>query len=113
MPDLSNRSRARAAIFVIALSSVVLSVPRTAAARPQQTDAPPLKTTAPAVAANKTPAPDGADESTNEGLQPPESIFPHVSSSRYWLSGQANFIFQTHPDFPAAYSGTHSLSDRY
>ena len=37
-------------------------------------------------------------------------MFPHFKDSRFWLSGQANFIFQTHPDFPALYSGPHSLS---
>lgn len=42
-----------------------------------------------------------------------EAMFPHFKSTRYWLSGQANFIFQTHPDFDARYSGTHSLSRRY
>jgi high affinity Mn2+ porin len=42
-----------------------------------------------------------------------ESIFPHLKTTRYWLSGQANFVFQTHPDFHALYSGTHSLSPRY
>jgi len=42
-----------------------------------------------------------------------ESIFPHFRSTRYWLSGQANFIFQTHPDFHALYSGTHSLGPHY
>src|SRR5207248_1689410 len=31
----------------------------------------------------------------------------------YWLSGQINFIFQTHSDFPAQYSGPNSLSPRY
>ncbi len=44
---------------------------------------------------------------------PTESMFPHFKSPRYWLSGQANFVFQTHPDFHALYSGTHSLSPRY
>jgi high affinity Mn2+ porin len=43
----------------------------------------------------------------------PESIFPHFKSTRFWLSGQANFIFQTHPDFHADYSGPHSLSPDY
>src|ERR1700733_3347851 len=43
----------------------------------------------------------------------PESMFPHFKSTRFWLSGQANFIFQTHPDFPALYSGPHSLSPHY
>src|SRR5580700_5220192 len=43
----------------------------------------------------------------------PEAIFPHFKDTRFWLSGQANFIFQTHPPFPADYSGTHSLSPNY
>ena len=36
-----------------------------------------------------------------------------MKNSRFWLSGQMNFIFQTHPDFHALYSGPHSLSPRY
>ena len=31
----------------------------------------------------------------------PETIFPRFKNTRFWLSGQINFIFQTHPDFPA------------
>jgi high affinity Mn2+ porin len=42
-----------------------------------------------------------------------ESMFPHFKDTRFWLSGQANFIFQTHPDFPALYSGRNSLSPNY
>src|SRR3984885_2746376 len=42
-----------------------------------------------------------------------ETMFPHFKDTRFWLSGQMNFIFQTHPPFPAAYSGTHSLSPHY
>lgn len=40
-------------------------------------------------------------------------MFPHFSDTRFWLSGQANFIFQTHPSFHAEYSGTNSLSPHY
>jgi len=40
-------------------------------------------------------------------------MFPHLKNTRYWLSGQANFVFQTHPDFHAAYTGQHSLSPYY
>src|SRR3974390_2654723 len=47
-----------------------------------------------------------ADEST-------QSMFPHFKSTRFWLTGQANFIFQTHPDFHAPYSGAHSLDPNY
>jgi high affinity Mn2+ porin len=38
-----------------------------------------------------------------------ETLFPHFKSTQFWLSGQANFIFQLHPSFPAAYSSVHSL----
>jgi high affinity Mn2+ porin len=40
-------------------------------------------------------------------------MLPHFRDTRFWLSGQANFISQTHPDFHAAYSGPNSLSPRY
>jgi high affinity Mn2+ porin len=42
-----------------------------------------------------------------------EAMFPHFKDTRFWLSGQANFIFQTHPDFHAPYSGKNSLSPNY
>ena len=41
------------------------------------------------------------------------AMFPHFSDTRFWLSGQANFIFQAHPSFHADYSGTNSLSPHY
>jgi high affinity Mn2+ porin len=58
---------------------------------------------------------------TNEGdtaSDPPpddgvETMFPHFKDTRFWLSGQMNFIFQTHPPFHADYSGPHSLSPNY
>ncbi len=34
-----------------------------------------------------------------------EAMFPHFKSTRFWLSGQANFIFQALPSFSAPYSG--------
>jgi high affinity Mn2+ porin len=42
-----------------------------------------------------------------------ESMLPHFKDTRFWLSGQANFIFQTHPPFHADYSGTNSLGPNY
>ena len=42
-----------------------------------------------------------------------ETMLPHFKNPRFWLSGQANFIFQTHPPFHADYSGTNSLSPNY
>jgi high affinity Mn2+ porin len=38
------------------------------------------------------------------------TVFPHSESSRYWISGQANVVFQWHPSFPAQYSGPNSLT---
>jgi len=41
------------------------------------------------------------------------TMFPRLESDRLWLSGQSNVIFQTHPPFPAAYSGENSLNPNY
>ena len=63
-----------------------------------------------------TPAPDtpvAADPSDPAASDDPPAMFPHFKDTRFWLSGQANFIFQTHPAFPALYSGTHSLGPNY
>jgi carbohydrate-selective porin OprB len=43
----------------------------------------------------------------------PETMFPHLENTRFWLSGQANFIYQTHPPFHAAYSGKNSMDPNY
>jgi len=51
-----------------------------------------------------------ADE---QSIDDPEAMFPRLSDPRFWLSGQMNFIFQTHPPFPAAYSGPNSLGPNY
>src|SRR5215469_6082215 len=40
----------------------------------------------------------------------PLTLFPHSETSRYWISGQANIIFEWHPSFPAAYTGANSLT---
>src|ERR1700736_2208075 len=42
-----------------------------------------------------------------------EAMFPHFKDTRFWLAGQANFIFQAHPEFHAPYSGKNSLSAHY
>ena len=61
-----------------------------------------------------TPSPvaaaDAVDPATDDSTQ---AMFPHFRTSRFWLSGQANFIFQTHPEFHAPYSGPHSLNPYY
>jgi high affinity Mn2+ porin len=54
-----------------------------------------------------------ADVPASPPANDPEAMLPHLKNTRYWLSGQMNFIFQTHPDFYAAYSGKNSLSPHY
>ena len=39
----------------------------------------------------------------------PTTVFEHPDTARFWLSGQANIIFQAHPAFPSPYSGENSL----
>jgi high affinity Mn2+ porin len=68
------------------------------------------------LAPSSSPPPASPDGSILADAPPddtPESMFPHFQTSRIWLSGQANFIFQTHPDFRALYSGPHSLGPNY
>ena len=92
-----------------AITAVGLSLPSTA----QQPDAAPPAGSAtaphpdaPAAGSLADPPPEAPEENT-------EAMFPHFKNTRFWLSGQANFIFQTHPPFHAPYSGTHSLSPNY
>ena len=56
---------------------------------------------------------DGNAPTTQDPTNDPPARFPHLADRRYWLSGQANFIFQTHPPFHAPYSGVNSLNPKY
>jgi high affinity Mn2+ porin len=62
-------------------------------------------------------SPPSAGPSSADGAKPEEpapddrvTLFPHSETSRYWISGQANIVFQWHPTFPAKYSGPNSLT---
>jgi high affinity Mn2+ porin len=77
---------------------------------------------APAIAAQEAKAPSAQDAPTPvprdvsaeaTDPDPVPMMFPHLESDRWWLSGQSNFIFQTHPPFHAAYSGKNSLNPNY
>jgi high affinity Mn2+ porin len=101
---IRRRTAMGAALSFAFMIALVYTVP----ARAQQSDAPSATKSASLqnAAAQDPPDPPPPDDST-------ETMFPHFKDSRFWLSGQANFIFQTHPPFPAAYSGQHSLSPNY
>src|ERR1039458_6874616 len=43
---------------------------------------------------------------------PKATFFEHSQTSKWWFSGQANFVFQAHGDFYAQYSGANSLHNK-
>ena len=92
----------RALILLAMLSLVVTAT----SAQQNEPSAPSSQTPVSAKATDSSGAEDPADDG-------PETMFPHFKDTRFWLSGQANFVFQTHPEFPAPYSGPHSLMPHY
>ncbi|MFT4113771.1 carbohydrate porin [Silvibacterium sp.] len=44
-----------------------------------------------------------------EAAEPMTTMFPHPDDTRYYLAGQANIIFQSHPSFHSPYQGQNSL----
>ena len=79
-------------------------------AQAQQPEAPSAAKPDSASQDSPTAQPSPADPEPDDN---PETMFPHFKDTRFWLSGQANFIFQTHPPFHADYSGKNSLSPNY
>jgi hypothetical protein len=70
----------------------------------------------PASTQNNAPDPNDPNHPAEVPSDPnpdPEAMFPHFKNTRFWLSGQANFIFQALPPFHADYSGPHSLGPNY
>lgn len=61
----------------------------------------------------KNSTPPDAENQPETADDPSPTMFPHLETDRVWLSGQANFIFQTHPPFHADYSGKNSLNPNY
>jgi high affinity Mn2+ porin len=105
--DVHDSSRTGDALRV-AVSALAIMLTCTLSGLAQQPDtAPASKGCVPPIVGASNPAdPPPPDDST-------ETMLPQLRHTRFWLSGQANFIFQTHPPFDAPYSGTHSLSPNY
>jgi high affinity Mn2+ porin len=89
-----------------AATTVSLALPLMA----QQPDATPSASSAAAPTEDGAAAASAPDPPPDEGT---EAMFPHFKNTRFWLSGQTNFIFQTHPPFHADYSGNNSLGPNY
>jgi high affinity Mn2+ porin len=109
LKHLRDPSKQALSTFALLLWLVACLYSRPALA--QQPDAPADNGKAQTPTSNGTVDTQVAAESVGDA--DPQTIFPHFSSTRFWLSGSANFIFQTHPEFPADYSGTHSLMTHY
>ena len=61
----------------------------------------------------KVPDAEASQENDPPGKSPDDpvmTLFPHAEWDHWWLSGQANFISQWHPDFHSSYQGKNSLS---
>jgi hypothetical protein len=89
--------------FGILCLVLCLTMPQTARAQ----DAAPEKLDAQKDAPGAVPAAGPDDSTQTDALL---TLFPHSDSSRYWISGQANVVFQWHPSFPAQYTGPNSLT---
>lgn len=100
---LKSLTMARLGYSRLLLSLLAVAVPLLA----QQSGQQPSDTAPPATNTGQAP-----DQSEDESPSP-QTIFPRLEDTRFWLSGQMNFIFQTHPPFRALYSGPNSLSPNY
>jgi len=63
-----------------------------------------------AKAASQSDTQASADSGASDSDSDDVTLFPHSNTSRYWISGQANIVFQWHGSFPAKYTGTNSLT---
>ena len=108
MTERTENSRLRSDVRIAFLLLVTFtSVP---SAKGQETTVPP----APATQQSTTvPHSDTADPPSGVSDDSVEAMFPHLKDTRFWLSGQSNFIFQTHPEFHSSYSGKNSLEAKY
>jgi len=96
------------AMGILCLAGVCIASPCAArgqdAAKEQSSEQPSAR---PAGQSSVSASSDPQDTAAKED---PATLFPHSESSRFWISGQANFISQWHPAFHSAYQGLNSLS---
>lgn len=94
------------------LGTALLSAPGLVSAQTERApyaQAPPAQ--APSSQAQTAQAPSAQTPSaqTPSAQTPRLTLFPHSETRPWWLSGQANIIFQAHPGFHSPYSGPNSL----
>jgi hypothetical protein len=97
-----SRRQVQFALMILTTLGVSFGSPHPARGQEQAQDQLPAPLPAPPA---PTPSPQQAAEQDD-----PATLFPHSESSRFWISGQANFISQYHPTFRSPYQGPNSLS---
>jgi high affinity Mn2+ porin len=55
------------------------------------------------------PTEDHGDTQTAPDVVPMTTMFPHSTTLPFWISGQSNIIFQSHPNFHSPYQGINSF----
>lgn len=103
-PDVSNRPASPANIAVVAQENE-LTLTESLPLLPQTFALPPAPGNNQTQTSPGEPNPTPAEPAAHD----PVTFFPHSETSRYWISGQMNFVSQGHPSFPAAYTGPNSL----
>jgi high affinity Mn2+ porin len=94
-------------MLIVYVATLYFAAAQTSQSAPTQAAvSPPNQQTEQADPESNAAAESEADSGTPDML----TVFPHSESSRYWISGQANVVFQWHPRFPAKYSGPNSLT---
>jgi high affinity Mn2+ porin len=103
-----NRKSTQLTLRILCVLFVCAAAPRFSVAQVSSPDqAPPQNTQT----QQTGPEPGAvAPSDSDSGNAEPLTVFPHSESSRYWISGQANVVFQWHPSFSAQYSGPNSLT---
>jgi hypothetical protein len=114
MKSSTKLAHPRRPLIFCAAVAIALALPALAqqpdATLPASQASPTVSTPASEAKPVDIPADPSAESPDNDN---PETLFPHFKDTRFWLSGQANFIFQAHPGFHSPYSGTNSLSGHY
>ena len=90
--------------FVAPAAALAAQDTDTALQKPDKPDKPTAQ--APEAPAPSPTVPAADDSAASDDVL---TLFPHSQTSPYWISGQANIIFQWHPSFPTKYSGPNSL----
>jgi high affinity Mn2+ porin len=97
-------------LLSVCLLSVCLGAARGAKAQSTQTDSSAQASTQSTQTLQTQQQTDQAAPAPEDSDSDPVTLFPHSESSRYWISGQANIVFEWHPTFPAKYTGPNSLT---